>query len=128
MVIEVRQTQRFREFMQTVARHPRENAPRKLDRAKSWRIELDTAALQFRRHELTIELHVVRNENAAFQKLRHMFRNRRKLRLPLNHLVADSRQFTDKRRNRMPRVDKRMVRLDNIGTVHQDNSDFHNPV
>ena len=62
----------LREFMQTVARLSRENAPRKLDRTKPWRIELDTTAFQFCCHELAIELHVVRNKNAVIQVPPHV--------------------------------------------------------
>jgi len=125
MMIKIRKPKRFREFVQTIARLPRENSTRKLYRTKSRRVELDAAALQLGRHELAVELNVVRNENAILQKSGHMFCNCAKLRLSTYHFIGDAREFSDKRRYRLSRIYKRVVRFNNFGTVHQGDSDFH---
>ena len=124
-MIKVWKPQRFRELVQTVARLPREHAPRELYRTKSRGVELDAAALQLRRHVLAVELDVVCYKNAVLQKRSHMLCNYAKLRLSIHHFVGNARQFAHKWRNRLTWVHKCVVRFNNFGTVHQGDSDFH---
>ena len=66
-MIEFRQLQRLRQLMQAVARKPREKPAGNLDGTKPRRINLDATALEFRPHELAVELHIVRHKDAVLQ-------------------------------------------------------------